>query len=249
MRSRRGRLVLVAACGAVALTTTACSLPAGLRSAGTVRVADAASIPVQEIPEDQLAPPATSLTESVDDPSATPAPAATVGGKDDKGDNSTWPTKWGPLSALDRDLIKKVRLATLWEMTIAQEAIQRANSAKVRTISKEIAAQHHELDKGARDLAKKFDIRLPVKPTEDQARWMADITGRTGRDYDVTYVKWLRLAHGGIFPIIGSVRGTTQNTLVRKYAEECNAAVLNHQRLLESTGLAGPEAFPTPPPV
>jgi predicted outer membrane protein len=197
---------------------------------------------VEEIPEDQLAPPATSLTGT--DPSA--APAATAGGKDD---NSTWPTKWGPLSALDRDLIKKVRLATLWEMTIAQEAIQRGNSAKVRTISKEIVAQHHELDKGALDLAKKFDIRLPVKPTDAQARWMADITGRDGRDYDVTYVKWLRLAHGQIFPAIGSVRGTTQNTLVRKYAEECNAAVLNHQRLLESTGLAGPDAFPTPPPV
>ncbi len=245
MRSRRGRLVLAAACGAVALTTAACSLPAGVRSADTARVADAASLPVEEIPEDQLAPAATSLTQP--DPSAAPAaPAATAGGKDD---NSTWPTKWGPLSPLDRDLIKKVRLATLWEMTMAQEAIQRASSAKVRTISKEIAAQHHVLDKGALDLAKKFDIRLPVKPTEDQARWMADITSRTGRDYDVTYVKWLRLAHGGIFPAIGSVRGTTQNTLVRKYAEECNAAVLNHQRLLESTGLAGPDAFPTPPPV
>ncbi|MGN9780332.1 DUF4142 domain-containing protein [Nonomuraea sp. ZG12] len=246
MRSRRGRLVLVAACGAIALSTAACSLPAGLRSADTARVADTASLPVEEIPEDQLAPPATSLTQPAGDPSAVPAPAATAAGQDD---NSTWPTKSGPLSALDRDLIKKVRLATLWEMTIAQEAIQRGNSAKVRTISKEIAAQHHELDKGARDLAEKFGIRLPVKPTEAQAGWMADITGRTGRDYDATFVKWLRLAHGQIFPVIGSVRGTTQNTLVRKYAEECNAAVLNHQRLLESTGLAGPDAFPTPPPV
>ena len=233
MRSRHRPLALAVA---VLLAGGACGGPPGLQGDGTARVADAVSMTPEPIPEEELAPPATSLTGS----GAVPAEQA---------DTSTWPTRWGPLSAADRDLIKKVRLATLWEMTIAQEATQRADTAKVRRISAEISAQHHGLDEEARALAAKLDVRLPVKPTDTQAGWMADISGRSGRDYDITYVKWLRLAHGQIFPLIGAVRGSTQNTLVRRFAETCNAAVLNHQRLLESTGLAGPDAFPTPPPV
>lgn len=244
MRSRQGHrgLALAAACLATVAAITACTVPTVPQAPDTARVAEAEPT---DIPEELMAPPATSLTGDGDDQEE-----AQPTGQAETGDNGeTRQTKWGPLSAADRDLIKKVRLATLWEMTIAQEAIQRGNSARVREISREISEQHHDLDNQARDLAEKLDVRLPVRPTEDQQKWMADISGRSGRDYDVTYVKWLRLAHGQIFAFIGQVRGSTQNTLVRKFAEACNEAVLNHQRLLESTGLAGPEAFPDPPEV
>ncbi|MCK2218769.1 DUF4142 domain-containing protein [Actinomadura sp. ATCC 31491] len=169
-----------------------------------------------------------------------PSPAA-------EADTGTVQTRWGPLSAADRELVRKVRLAGLWEMPMAQDAIQRAGTARVREISEEIAAQHHALDRQVRDVAAKLRITLPVKPTDQQQAWMTDISGRTGRAYDATYVKWLRLAHGQIFALIGTVRGSTQNTLVRRFAEQANAAVLNHQRLLESTGLTTPDSFPTPP--
>ncbi|MFB4290412.1 DUF4142 domain-containing protein [Nonomuraea sp. ATR24] len=250
MRPRRGRTLLAACCAAwcAAALLTGCGGQAALPSADTARVADLLET---DIPEESLAPPATSLTDPTGAPAPTGAPTGAPAASPAPGrrDDLTWPTESGPLSPADRDLIKKVRLATLWEMTIAQEAVQRGASGKVRTISAEIAEQHHGLDVEARELAKRFDIRLPVEPTETQQRWMADISGRSGRDYDVTFVKWLRLAHGQIFGLIGAVRGSTQNTLVRKFAETCNAAVLNHQRLLESTGLTGPESFPSPPPV
>lgn len=164
-------------------------------------------------------------------------------------DNTTWQTQWGPLSAADRDLIKKVRLASLWEMTMAQEAIERAQSPQVRLISAEIVAQHMVLDRQDRALAAKLNVQLPAKPSDAQQRWMQDIRSQSGDAYDRTYVKWLRFAHGQVFALIGQVRGTTQNTLVRPFSETCNDFVLNHQRLLESTGLTTAESFPTPPPV
>ncbi|MFI6737708.1 DUF4142 domain-containing protein [Nonomuraea sp. NPDC050451] len=188
-------------------------------------------------------------TDTDTGPTATdtePADAPTVQAVEDEPETGTRQTKWGPLSEADQELIKKVRLASLWEMPMAQDAIQRADSARVRQISKEIAAQHHVLDRQVRDLAAKLKVKLPVKPTDQQQDWMADISGRSGSAYDTTYVKWLRLAHGQIFTLIGTVRGTTQNTLVRRFSEQANAAVLNHQRLLESTGLTTPESFPTP---
>ncbi|MFI9842328.1 DUF4142 domain-containing protein [Nonomuraea sp. NPDC051941] len=175
-----------------------------------------------------------------------PTDAPTVQPVEDEPEARTRQTKWGPLSEADQELIKKVRLASLWEMPMAQDAIQRASSARVRQVSKEIAAQHDMLDGQVRDVAAKLKVKLPVKPTPQQQDWMTDISGRSGSAYDKTYVKWLRLAHGQIFTLIGTVRGTTQNTLVRRFSEQANAAVLNHQRLLESTGLTTPESFPTP---
>jgi predicted outer membrane protein len=164
-------------------------------------------------------------------------------------DNSTWQTAWGPLSAADRELIRKVRLASLWEMPAAQEASRLAQSPRVRQISLEIAAQHMTLDQQVRDLAGKLNVELPVAPTAQQKQWLNDIRGSHGHDYDVTYVKWLRLAHGQIFALVGAVRGSTQNSLVRSFSETANTFVLNHMRLLESTGLTSPSAFPAPPSV
>ncbi|MFD1541235.1 DUF4142 domain-containing protein [Nonomuraea guangzhouensis] len=196
-----------------------------------------AGLPGAQLPSAQL--PAATAVPGVS--SAPPAAAATAV------DTSTWATKWGPLSAADRELIAKVRLATLWEMTMAQQATTRASTARVRKISVEIAAQHHVLDEKGLALAAKLKVQLPIKPTDLQQEWMDDISSRSGKQYDSTFVKWLRLAHGQIFALIGAVRGSTQNTLVRRFSEEANAAVLNHQRLLESTGLANPDAFPSPP--
>ncbi|MEU7856136.1 DUF4142 domain-containing protein [Nonomuraea sp. NPDC049141] len=220
MRLRQRRPVLAISGVAVLLALGAC-----------------AGLPGAQLPSAQL--PAATVVPGVS--GAPPAAAATAV------DTSTWATKWGPLSAADRELITKVRLATLWEMTMAQQATTRASTARVRKISVEIAAQHHVLDEKGLALAAKLKVQLPIKPTDLQQEWMADISSRSGKQYDSTFVKWLRLAHGQIFALIGAVRGSTQNSLVRRFSEEANAAVLNHQRLLESTGLVNPDAFPSPP--
>jgi predicted outer membrane protein len=225
MRRRRGRLVLIT-CGVAVL------LPIG--GCGLSRYQDSGATGASGVVSP--APAATSLLGI--------GPSTAAG---EETDTSTWKTRWGPLSAADRELMAKVRLATLWEMVMAQQAMQRGNSARIREISAMIAAQHQVLDQEVRTLAAKLKVELPVKPTDLQQEWMSDISGRSGKEYDATYVKWLRLAHGQVFALIGTVRGSTQNTLIRRFSEHANAAVLNHQRMLESTGLTTPDAFPTPP--
>ncbi|MEU8357036.1 DUF4142 domain-containing protein [Nonomuraea sp. NPDC048882] len=185
------------------------------------------------------------ITAEPDDPASSPAENAE--NAEEEKQAATRQTEWGPLSEADQELVRKVRLASLWEMPIAQDAVQRASITKVREASKTIASQHHTLDRQVREVAAKLEIKLPVKPTTQQQSWMSDISSKSGAQYDATYVKWLRLAHGQIFGLIGAVRGSTQNTLIRRFAEQCNSAVLNHQRLLESTGLTTPASFPSPP--
>ncbi|KAG0202448.1 hypothetical protein BGX28_005024 [Mortierella sp. GBA30] len=161
--------------------------------------------------------------------------------------NATCNTKWAPLTTSERELVRKVRLASLWELPMAQQAMQRAQSAKVRKISVKIASDHMYLDKAVRAVGQQLGVDLPNQPTAEQKFWIGDIMSQSGHDYDVTYVKWLRVAHGQIFALIGVVRGTTQNSVVRSFSETANKFVLGHMQMLESTGLTKNSSFPTAP--
>ncbi|KAG0318292.1 hypothetical protein BGZ99_005785 [Dissophora globulifera] len=171
-----------------------------------------------------------------------PPPAGVV-------DDAVWDTEWGPVTAADRLLVRKVRLASLWELPMAQEAIQRAQGARVRQISATIEAQHVFLDSAVRSVGQQLGIDLPTEPNSQQKCFINDMESRSGHDYDVTYVKWLRFAHGQIFELTGTVRSTTQNSVVRSFAETANLFVLGHMQMLESTGFTANSSFPVAPPV
>ncbi|WP_203990229.1 DUF4142 domain-containing protein [Sphaerisporangium rufum] len=158
-------------------------------------------------------------------------------------------TPWGPLTAADRDLVAKVRLAGLWEIPVGREAAKRASRAATRKNLGEIARQHVLLDAEDRQVAAKLRIPLPDEPNADQQAWIAEISSKKGLEYDKTAVLRLRLAHGKIFPAIGAVRASTRNTLIREFAQSCANFVNTHMGLLEGTGLAGSMAMPPAPTV
>ncbi|MEU4822502.1 DUF4142 domain-containing protein [Actinomadura sp. NPDC023710] len=160
---------------------------------------------------------------------------------------STVDTPWGPLGPADRDLVVRVRQAGLWEIPVGREAERRAARAATRRNLGEIARQHARLDELDRAIAAKLNVPLPNQPTPDQQSWMSEITGKSGNDYDRTAVARLRMAHGQIYPAIAAVRGSTRNTLVRSFSEQCETFVRTHMRLLEGTGFVTGDMLPDPP--
>jgi putative membrane protein len=151
------------------------------------------------------------------------------------------PTKWGPLSDNDRLLLIKVRQAGLWEMPTGQQAQQRASDdatgQKVKAVGQKIAAEHGVLDADTRNTAAQLGVNLPSAPNADQQSWMAELSTKTGDDYDRDFAYRLRAAHGKVFSVIALVRATTQNSLIRDFATRAMAFVLRHMTYLESTGL------------
>ena len=156
-------------------------------------------------------------------------------------------TQWGPLGPADRDLIQKVRLAGLWEGPTGQQAEQQAISPAVREVGRKLAVEHADLDRQDREVANELGVLLPSSPNAQQMAWMADISSRTGADYDRTFVQRVREAHGIILPAIAAVRSGTRNDKVRAFAEVADQFVTRHHEYLESTGLVNYAALPTPP--
>jgi putative membrane protein len=179
---------------------------------------------------------------------ASTSPRASVEASTTAPGGVTLQTEETPLTAADRDLVVKVRLAGLWEIPAGKMAMTKGVSPRVRQIGQMIAAQHVRLDDLDREAAKEVNVSLPNVPTDEQQRWLGEMTNASGTDFDDIFVQRLRAAHGKIFPAIGAVRSSTQNETVRKLAQSANAFVLNHLTLLESTGLVRYEELPVVAP-
>ncbi|MEU0129535.1 DUF4142 domain-containing protein [Streptomyces sp. NPDC006289] len=169
-------------------------------------------------------------------------------------------TRWGPLSATDRDFLVKVRLAGLWELPAGQQAIERAPSEGVRLAGDHLVVGHTDLDRRARDVAAKLGVELPNQPSEQQQGWLDELTAASGQEYEQKFANLLRAAHGKVFALIAQVRHTTRNSLIRQLASDANQTVLDHITMLERTGFvdfdglardaaAASTASPSGPPV
>jgi predicted outer membrane protein len=164
-------------------------------------------------------------------------------------------TKFGPLSALDRDFITRVRLAGLWELPAGQQAEQKGTSQAVRTAGAHLVEGHTVLDDRVRDVASRLALALPDRPSAQQRQWLATLAAAQGEEYDRDFVNILRRAHGKVFTIVAQVRATTRNSLVRALADDANTVVLDHIKILEATGhvdfeaLARDAATTGPPPL
>ncbi|WP_055528417.1 DUF4142 domain-containing protein [Streptomyces graminilatus] len=145
-------------------------------------------------------------------------------------------TQWGPLSASDRDLIVRVRLAGLWELPAAEKAMARSNSPAVKDAADHLLVGHTDLDERVRKVATQLGVELPNQPNEQQQGFLAQMDAAQGDTFDRTWANLLRSAHGKIFPAIGAVRNNTRNSLVRQLATDTNQTVLDHITMLEKTG-------------
>jgi predicted outer membrane protein len=179
--------------------------------------------------------------------------AAAHDGKDGKGvpavpESPVGGGREGPVTAADRDLVVRVRLAGLWEMPAGTMAATKGVNPTVRRIGREIAGQHGVLDRLALEAAEQLGIPLPDQPTPEQLDWLGEMERASGDEFDRVFVLRLRAAHGAIFPGIASIRAGTHNDVVRRLAQQANQFVLTHLTLLESTGLVDyAEDVPSPP--
>ncbi|QCX79744.1 hypothetical protein C9F11_30765 [Streptomyces sp. YIM 121038] len=153
------------------------------------------------------------------------------------------PTRWGPLSATDRDFLVRVRLAGLWEIPAGQQAVERAPTKAVKEAGDHLIVGHTDLDQRVRGVAAQLNVELPNQPNEQQQGWLKELTAASGETYQRKFANLLRVAHGKVFALIAQVRDSTRNSLVRQLASDANQTVLDHITMLEGTGLVDFDAI------
>src|SRR6266540_4038413 len=94
------------------------------------------------------------------------------------------PSSSGALKPVEREFITVIRFANLWEIPMGQLATKRGTTQTVRDVGATIAADHTKLNVDVRKLADQFGVQLPDEPTSSQQSWIAEISGKTGEDFD-----------------------------------------------------------------
>jgi predicted outer membrane protein len=141
------------------------------------------------------------------------------------------------LNAADMTLLNGVRQAGLWEIPAGQMAAQKGTTPQIRQVGQAIATQHAQLDQLTTDAANKLGVTLPTTPTTQQQGFLNQLQAAKGVQFDQMFVTDLRGTHGFIFPIIGAVRSSTRNPVIRELADQATIFVMHHMQMLESTGL------------
>ncbi|MGO4459607.1 DUF4142 domain-containing protein [Streptomyces sp. M-16] len=167
---------------------------------------------------------------------ATTGPAAPAAGIVDDG-AGIMSTAYGPLTPTDRDFVRKVRLAGLWELPAGRQAQQRGTRPSVRTAGEHLVMGHTDLDRQVLQVGQALGIDLPDRPSAQQQGWLDQMTAAQGNEYERLFVQLLRRAHGKVFQLVAQVRAQTRNSMVRALATSANTTVLDHISVLEESGL------------
>jgi putative membrane protein len=136
----------------------------------------------------------------------------------------------------DREFIRLIRFANLWEVPMGDLASKEGSTQRVRDVGATIAADHRKLDIAVKDLANKFGVPLADQATSSQQKWMGEIRSSSGQQFDRAFADRLRAAHGTVFSVIAEERAGTRNTVMRDFATTANTVVMKHMTILESTG-------------
>lgn len=145
-----------------------------------------------------------------------------------------------PISERDREFIRLIRFANLWEVPMGDLAAKEGTTDRVRDAGREIASDHRKLDTAVKKLAGQFGVALPDQPTSSQQKWMDEIRGSSGEAFDSAFADRLRAAHGTVFSTVAEIRAGTTNPVIRDFATSANTIVMKHMTLLEGTGDVDP---------
>ncbi|MFD3554302.1 DUF4142 domain-containing protein [Streptomyces goshikiensis] len=146
-------------------------------------------------------------------------------------------TAFGPLTPQDRDFIRKVRLAGLWELPAGRQAQQRSTRPSVRTAGQHLIDGHTELDRRVLEVGQALAVDLPNQPSAQQQEWLRQMDEAQGAQYERLFAQLLRRAHGKVFQLVAQIRAQTRNSMVRELASDANTTVLDHIKVLEDSGL------------
>ncbi|MBL1098838.1 DUF4142 domain-containing protein [Streptomyces coffeae] len=153
-------------------------------------------------------------------------------------------TQYGPLTALDRDFVRKVKLAGLWELPSGREAQERGTRDSVKTAGEHLIEGHTELDRRVNEVGRALGVDLPTQPNEQQQGWLNEMNNASSSaEFERVFANRLRAAHGKVFSLVAQIRAQSRNSMVRSLATRANTIVLDHITVLENTGLVDFDAL------
>jgi putative membrane protein len=137
----------------------------------------------------------------------------------------------------DADFVKKAALGGMTEVELGRYASQHAASASVKEFAQQMVADHGKANAELAAIAKKSGLAVPAELDAKHQDVIADLTGKTGTDFDEAYMKKMVDAHGETADLFRA-QAKDSKTEVDRFAARTLPTIekhLSHARSIQST--------------
>lgn len=136
-----------------------------------------------------------------------------------------------PAAMTDANIFGQLHQVNASEIAAGDLASTKATAAGVKQFARHMVTDHKTLDKGANDLATKLGIQpslsdsTMMKQANDA---LSDLQGKTGTDFDNTYIEQQIKGHQNALQLIDNAMSTTQNAQIKQMLTDARPKVQAH---------------------
>ncbi|WP_327582427.1 DUF4142 domain-containing protein [Nonomuraea sp. NBC_00507] len=138
------------------------------------------------------------------------------------------------LSRQDKSYLRQAHRGHLAEIAAGRAALRESRDRGVREIAWRLIRDHRRLDARLRDVADRFDVRLPDAPSAEQQAALRDVVARSGERFDRT---WLRLqadAHYRSLRLVQVELRLGHSNWTRDLARDSAPVIRHHLRMIRA---------------
>jgi putative membrane protein len=138
----------------------------------------------------------------------------------------------------DAEFAVKAADGGLTEVQLGQIALEKASDQKVKDFAKNMLDDHKKANEELKAIASRKDIALPAAPSEDHVKTIADISEKSGKDFDKAYVKQMVKDHEKTVELFEDAQDEVKDAEMRAFIDKTLPVLrqhLEHSKNLDKT--------------
>lgn len=132
-----------------------------------------------------------------------------------------------------KDFMEKAAQGGMMEVSLGNDAVNKASSQDVKDFGKMIVDDHTMLNNKLKDIAANKNVTLPAAVSADQQKEMDDLNKKTGKDWDNAYVNMMVDDHKKDIGDFKNAGSSLKDADVSKFATDALPTLQKHLDAVE----------------
>jgi putative membrane protein len=139
----------------------------------------------------------------------------------------------------DEEFVTKAASGGMFEVESSKAAKNGAASAEVKKFADKMIADHTKANQELLDLAKKANLTVPTKMTDDHQKLLDRVKGARGQEFDPAYLDAQVKAHTEAVALFENASKGLKNADLKAFAEKTLPALKDHLAHVQKMTPAG----------
>jgi putative membrane protein len=134
----------------------------------------------------------------------------------------------------DQDFVTKAGQGGLAEVKMGQSAMEKGVAPDIRTFAQRMVADHSKANEELKSVATRAGAAVPAEPSSDQQKWLADMSEKSGDDFDKAYAKMMVKDHEDTIDLFKKEASSGENADLKAFAQKTLPTLEEHLKLAQA---------------